>query len=333
MKAKTITAKENIDGVRGYKVFNPNWTCCPDKNPKQYTCPGTFEEDGILELCKHGMHFCQKIEDCFCYYDFNSKNHVAEVIAYGEVVTKGNKSCTNKLAIIRELSWEEVLELANSGENNTGCGNSGDGNIGHNNLGNCNIGDSNVGNRNTGVGNKGDDNTGRKNLGSFNVGGNNIGICNTGDENEGDYNTGFCNEGIRNSGDFNIGAFNTGCFNKSNYNTGCFNTEPETIRMFNKPSDWTYEDWLYSDAHTVLMNMPRRRTAQWIYLSDIETMPEEQKTIYSGYEVTKGCLVPRQDYDRQAWWGSKLADYERECIKALPNFDAVIFFKCTGIVA
>lgn len=27
--------------VKGYKVFNSDWTC----KGKQYTCPGTFEED------------------------------------------------------------------------------------------------------------------------------------------------------------------------------------------------------------------------------------------------------------------------------------------------
>lgn len=27
--------------VKGYKVFNPDWTC----KGKQYTCPGKFEED------------------------------------------------------------------------------------------------------------------------------------------------------------------------------------------------------------------------------------------------------------------------------------------------
>lgn len=324
-------SKTKKEGVRGYKVFNPDWTCCPDKNPKQYTCPGTFEEDGVLKVCGHGMHFCQKIADCFCYYDFNSKNHVAEVIAWGDVVTKNNKSCTNKLEIVRELSWSEVLELANSGNDNTGYGNSGYGNIGHRNLGDCNTGNSNEGSLNTGFRNKGDDNTGHNNIGSFNVGGNNIGRCNVGNENEGDYNTGFCNEGIRNSGDFNIGAFNTGSFNKSNYNTGCFNTEPEeTIRLFNKPSDWTYKDWLYSDARIILQDIPSQRTTQWVYLSDIERMSEEQKTEYPGYEVTQGCLITRQGSSRQEWW-EQLSDEEKDCIKALPNFDAKIFEECTGI--
>lgn len=31
--------------VRGYKVFEEDWTCSPNGNTKQYTCPGKFEED------------------------------------------------------------------------------------------------------------------------------------------------------------------------------------------------------------------------------------------------------------------------------------------------
>lgn len=41
--------------VKGYKVFNPDWTC----KGKQYTCPGTFEEDVNPSVCNVGMHFCK----------------------------------------------------------------------------------------------------------------------------------------------------------------------------------------------------------------------------------------------------------------------------------
>lgn len=42
--------------VKGYKVFNPDWTCMN----KQYTCPGTFEEDVNPSVCNVGMHFCKR---------------------------------------------------------------------------------------------------------------------------------------------------------------------------------------------------------------------------------------------------------------------------------
>ena len=79
--------------VKGYKVFNPDWTC----KGKQYTCPGTFEEDVNPSVCNVGMHFCKNAADCFRYYDFDPNNHVAEVIAHGTVAEGEDKCATNKL--------------------------------------------------------------------------------------------------------------------------------------------------------------------------------------------------------------------------------------------
>ena len=126
--------------VKGYKVFNPDWTC----KGKQYTCPGTFEEDVNPSVCNVGMHFCKNAADCFRYYDFDPNNHVAEVIAHGTVAEGEDKCATNKLEIVREIPWAEVLEIVNTGKACTGRCNSGD----------CNSGDWNSGNRNSGDWNK-----------------------------------------------------------------------------------------------------------------------------------------------------------------------------------
>ena len=109
-----------MDRVKGYKVFNPDWTCSPNGNTKQYTCPGKFEEDITPVRCGHGMHFCRKASDCFNYYNFNLKNKVAEVIAYGDIVEEGDKCCTNKLEIVREIPWQELLTIVNTGKDCTG---------------------------------------------------------------------------------------------------------------------------------------------------------------------------------------------------------------------
>ena len=155
--------------VKGYKVFNPDWTC----KGKQYTCPGTFEEDVNPSVCNVGMHFCKNAADCFRYYDFDPNNHVAEVIAHGTVAEGEDKCATNKLEIVREIPWAEVLEIVNTGKACTG---------------RCNSGDWNSGNRNSGNWNSGD--------------------CNSGDWNSGDWNSGNCN-----SGDWNKTSFSNGCFN------------------------------------------------------------------------------------------------------------------------
>ena len=136
--------------VKGYKVFNPDWTC----KGKQYTCPGTFEEDVNPSVCNVGMHFCKNAADCFRCYDFDPNNHVAEVIAHGTVAEGEDKCATNKLEIVREIPWAEVLEIVNTGKACTGRCNSGDWNSGNWNSGNRNSGDWNSGDWNSGDWNK-----------------------------------------------------------------------------------------------------------------------------------------------------------------------------------
>ena len=299
--------------VHGFKVFRPDWTCDPTGyNPKQYTCPGKFEEEGELDVCGHGMHFCQTAADCFNYYSFNSENKVAEVIAYGEVRTEGDKSCTDKLEIVREIPWDEVLRIVNLGKNCTG---------------RCNTGNRNTGNRNTGDWNTGDWNTGNRNTGDWNTGNRNTGNRNTGNWNTGDWNTGDWNTGNRNTGDWNTGNRNTGDWNKSSFNTGCFNTEEQKILLFNKPSDMTYRDWYESDARWLLNQIPKD-VVEWIWS---DNMTDEEKEQHPEYKTTDGYLKVLDESEcGQIWWGS-LSDRQKNIIKAIPNFDAEIFFQCTGI--
>ena len=291
--------------VKGYKVFDPDWTC----SGKQYTCPGKCEEKGGLEVCGHGMHFCQTAANCFSYYSFNSKNKVAEVIAYGEVKTDGDKSCTDKLEIVREIPWDEVLRITNIGKNCTG---------------RCNTGDRNTGNCNTGYRNTGNGNTGYYNTGNGNTGNRNTGNCNTGDRN-----TGYWNTGNWNTGNWNTGDCNTGDWNKSSYNTGCFNTEEQKIMLFNKPSNMTYREWLKSDARWLLNQIPKY-VVKWVYKED---MTDEEKAAHPTYETTGGYLKVLDESEcGQLWWGS-LSDEDKSIIKTIPNFDADIFEECTGIKA
>ena len=203
----------NHEPVHGFKVFNPDWTC----RNFQYEVGKTFEEDVNPSCCDRGFHFCEKAADCFNYYKFDSNNKVAEVIAYGEVRTDGDKSCTNKIHIVREIPWMELLTIVNTGKDNTGLGNTGD-----MNAGDCNTGSRNTGNRNTG-----------------------------------NRNTGSRNTGDRNTGNMNSGSFNTGDFNNSSFNAGCFNVKEHKIMLFDKPSDMTYQDWLDSKARELLRQIPK----------------------------------------------------------------------------
>ena len=278
--------------VRGYKVFNEDWTCSPNGNTKQYTCPGKFEEDITPVRCGRGMHFCRKAADCFNYYNFNPKNKVAEVVAYGDVVEVSDKCCTNKLEIVREIPWQELLTIVNTGKDCTGL---------------CNTGDCNTGERNTGDWNTGDRNTGNRNTGNRN----------TGNRNTGNWNT----------GNWNTGNWNTGDWNKSSSNTGCFNTEKQKIMLFNKPSDMTYSEWLCSDARYLLNHIPKN-VVEWVYE---EYMTDEEKAAHPTYETTGGYLrVLDESESAQIWWDG-LSETDKFTIKAIPNFDGKIFEECTGI--
>lgn len=108
-------------GIKGYKVFNPDWTC----RGFQYEVGKTFKHEGNIEMCGAGFHFCRKLTDCFNYYEFNSNNKVAEVEAIGNVETRDDKSVTDEIVICKELSWHEVLDLCNTGNRNTGNCNTG----------------------------------------------------------------------------------------------------------------------------------------------------------------------------------------------------------------
>ena len=152
--------------MKGYKVFNPNWTC----REFQYEVGQVYEMDEKPICCDRGFHFCEKASDCFQYYSFNPDNKVAEVEAFGDVDTDGTKSCTNKIRIVREIPWIEVLTIVNEGKECTGLCNSGNRNSGDWNSGNRNSGDWNSGNRNSGNRNSGDWNSGDWNKSSFNNG-------------------------------------------------------------------------------------------------------------------------------------------------------------------
>ena len=332
-----------MENIKGYKVFNSDWTC----RNKQYTCPGKFEEDVELDVCSRGLHFCKKAADCFNYYDFDSNNHVAEVIAYGKVKEDGDKCCTNKLEIVRELSWHEVLDIVNtgkdctgnrnsgnrnSGNRNSGDWNSGDWNSGNRNSGdwnsgNCNSGDWNSGDWNSGDWNSGDCNSGNRNSGNRNSGNRNSGDWNSGDWNSGNRNSGDWNSGNCNSGDWNSGNCNSGDWNKTNCSNGCFNTIEPKIKLFNKESDLTYNDWVLSDARDLLNKIPTE-ILEWVWFDD---MSEEEKEVNPNAEYTDGYLKIMKPHEcAQDWW-NKLKDTDKKIILGIPNFDREIFKEITGI--
>ena len=328
--------------IKGYKVFNPDWTCGPTGcNPFQYKVGATFEEDVNISICNKGFHFCRKASDCFNYYDFNPQNKVAEVEALGNVETDGTKSVTNKIRIVREIPWTELLTIVNTGKSctgdcNTGDCNTGNCNTGNRNTGDWNTGDRNTGNRNTGDWNTGDWNTGDRNTGNRNTGDWNTGDCNTGDWNTGDWNTGNRNTGDWNTGDWNTGSWNTGNRNTGSWNTGSWNTGSWNTGFFSTViSKPTLFEKPINLSHEGIYNLPGMQVLNWSYENNwwiySKNMTKEEKQKYPEHETLGGYLksIPFKDACILMW--DNLTQDDKNKVLELPNFDADIFLKITGI--
>ena len=134
--------------------------------------------------------------------------------------------------------------------------------------------------------------------------------------NEGKNCTGLKNTGNRNTGDYNI----------TNYSTGVFCTKEEKIKIFDKPSNLTYNDWVKSKARKIIKwNL---KTTVWIYEKN---MNDEEKEQYPTYKTTGGYLKVL-GY-KEAWknmWNN-ITNEEKEEIKNIPNFDKDKFEEITGI--
>ena len=292
---------KKVGRIKGYKVFDPGWICDPAGTPFQYAVGETYEMEEVPIVCERGFHFCERAVDCFNYYGFDPKNKVAEIEALGDIDSDGSKSCTNKIHIIREIPWREILDLVNAGNGCTGMGNSG--------------------NRNSGNWNSGDGNSGNWNSGDWNSGNRN-----SGDWNSGSGNSGNRNSGNRNSGDWNSGNRNSGDWNSCSYSSGCFNTIEHKMFLFNKLSDWTYHDWIRSDARRVLSRIPHRHLEQVSY----DSMSDTEKEANPEVKTTSTFLRMVDNPDVQNWWRS-ISDEDKKAILSIPNFNKAIFKEITGV--
>jgi hypothetical protein len=342
MPTKKKATAPATEVIKGFKVTDANMQC----RRTQYALGTDYTLPSKPELCETGFHFCLIANNCFNYYSFEPTNRVFEVEAFGETVHGDDKSATNGIRFVRELTWPEVLVKVNLGANNTGRGNSGDRNSGDRNSGDRNSGDRNSGNRNSGNLNSGnlnsgDRNSGNLNSGNLNSGDRNSGNLNSGDRNSGnlnsgDRNSGYLNSGDRNSGDrnsgdrnsgnLNSGDRNSGYLNSGNRNTGIFcTTTPKNIELFNQPSEWSLQDFLDSEAYWIVQRLLLTEWRPWSEMSDHE------KEQYPRAETSEG-YTKHHDY-KAAWatlWG-QLDTREQAAITSLPNFDAAVFLSITGV--
>ena len=301
--------------ITGYKAFNKDWTC----RGFQYEVGKTYTMKEKPKCCNKGFHFCTNIADCFNHYDNNpERTKIALVEALGDIDKDGedSKCCTNKIKIVKEISFAEAYGL-------------GIGNLGKANTGFCNSGNRNSGNRNSGDWNSGNRNSGNRNSGDCNSGDWNSGDCNSGDWNSGNRNSGDCNSGDWNSGNCNSGNRNSGSFNTCNYSTGMFNTKEQPLYLFNKPTDFTWGEFknIFPNEYNLLFysTFP---LSEWV---NENNMSDKEKEENPEYKTTGGYLKKRTYHEAwQIMWGSWTKE-QQDSIKKLPNFDKDIFKEITGI--
>jgi hypothetical protein len=156
-----------------------------------------------------------------------------------------------------------------------------------------------------------------------NTGYKNTGNHNTGDCNTGDYSTGDWNTGHRGTGDRNTGDLNTGDWNRGDWNTGYFNIDtPPTVRVFGK--EISRDSW----EVTVLPNFLFFSLIEWV---DESRMSDQDKINNPTFHTTGGYLREK-DYKKafqESWRNASKEDKSR--VFNIPNFDADIFLKISGI--
>ena len=279
--------------MKGYKVFNSDWTC----RGYQYEVGKTYEIAESPKCCKVGFHFCEKLADCFNYYLFDPNNKVAEIEAIGEIHfdDTNSKCCTNKIVILKELKWGEVLDMCNTGKGNSG-------------------------NRNSGNRNSGKGNSGHRNSGSWN----------SGDRNSGYYNSGSWNSGNYNSGHHNSGHYNSGHYNSGDHNSGYCNTNSPKVRMFNHETEFDFNDKSIVRFNEILFDCPQ--SYKYSDFIDKSEMSEEEIMEHPECETIGGYIKTIiVEADKQKWWDEDVSDDDKEFIKSLPYFDADIFYECVGV--
>ncbi|MCK9272970.1 hypothetical protein M0P65_05475 [Candidatus Gracilibacteria bacterium] len=74
-----------------------------------YEVGQTYTLDGELVMCLNGFHFCQDLYDVFNYYLENKNTKVFKVEALGNIKTIDDKSVTDNIKILEEVSLSNMI--------------------------------------------------------------------------------------------------------------------------------------------------------------------------------------------------------------------------------
>lgn len=114
-----IIDRKEIEGLKpvaeGYKVFNNDWTTCGnycyvDENGNVEGV--VHKQEGIIEVCDNGFHFCELPFNCLRFYPCRRWNKFAKVKGYGQISKNNNntKVAVEILEIVKVLTFDEFVD-------------------------------------------------------------------------------------------------------------------------------------------------------------------------------------------------------------------------------
>ena len=139
--------------------------------------------------------------------------------------------------------------------------------------------------------------------------------------NTGTDNTGENNSGDGNSGNSNSGHSNSGYGNSANRESGIFCSAQGKVRMFNKPTDLTWEEINHPHFDEFYLN-------QWIDKGD---MTDKEKKSEPEFHARGGYLKTVGYEEAWASFWKDTSEENRQKFLDLPNFSQEIFKEITSI--
>ena len=95
-----------MNKIRGYKGMESDMSC----RGMKYEIGKKYHVEGEIDICRNGMHFCERLIDVFIYYPRDGNRFFA-VEASGVIKTDGRKCVTSDMQIVGELDDIEINKV------------------------------------------------------------------------------------------------------------------------------------------------------------------------------------------------------------------------------
>ena len=93
--------------MKGYKALNEDMSTLYGNMIYELNKEYEIDKRFKISMCKNGYHFCKELINVFNYYPLDSRVFEIDTLD-GEIIKKGDKYCTNRIKLIREVYKEEI---------------------------------------------------------------------------------------------------------------------------------------------------------------------------------------------------------------------------------